>query len=500
MVIVKYLSAIFGLILASSSSLSAKEYNVKELGAVADGITLNTEVIQKAIDLATADGGGTVIIPSGMFLTGSIVLKSGVELSLQKGATLLGSSDVKDYRSISKNNWKALIMADGVERISITGKGTIDGQGRDLALHIDSLFYAGKLDSSLYQFKERRPVPHARPQIIQFANCRKIRVIGITILNSASWVQTYDMCDEVVIDKIRVESIAYWNNDGIDVIDSKNVRITNCFINSSDDGICIKSYQRSPGITAFCDSLYIANCTVRSSACAIKLGTSSFGGFRNVVIEKIKVFDTYRSAIAIECWETGIVENILVQDIKAVNTGNAVFIRLSKRSAFKDYPMGKLRNITIRNVKASVPYEQPDYNYEMRGPGLPFFHNVFPASISGIPGFDVENVTLENITISYPGRGNMAYANLPAYRLHDVPERIEEYPEFSMFGELPAWGFYVRHVSGLSMSKVKIKIRKPDYRPAVVFDDVKKLKMDDVRVVGDKKTPKIIYKDVDGKQ
>jgi Glycosyl hydrolases family 28 len=486
--------------LTMHSSILAKDYNIISYGAVADGKTLNTAAVQSAIDQAFKDGGGRVIVPSGRFMTGSIVLKSGVELHLLKGARLMGSTKISDYYAISINKWKALLMADDAHNISITGKGTIDGQGSALALHVDSLFYAGKLDSSLYQMKEKRPVPHARPQIIQFVKCNNIRVTGVTIRNSASWVQTYDLCNNILIDRIRVESVSYWNNDGMDIIDSKNVTITNCYVNSADDGICIKSYQRNGGIIVFCDSIYIANCVVRSSACAIKLGTSSFGGFKNVTIEKIKVFDTYRSAIALECWETGILENILVQDIKAVNTGNAIFIRLSKRRNFKDYPMGKLRNVTVKNVKVTVPYEQPDYDYELRGPTLPFFHNVFPASITGIPGYSVENLTLENIKIIYPGRGNKSYANLPISRLADIPEKIEDYPEFSMFGELPAWAFYVRHVDGLSMKNVKVKIRKPDYRPAFVFDDVKNLSLEAIRVVGDKKSDQKIFNQVEMKK
>lgn len=490
---IKRILPVFLLGLLGCNHLWARDYDIVSFGAKGDGITINTKAIQSAIDQAYADGGGQVIIPKGWFVTGSIVLKSGVGLHLQKGSTLLGSTDIDDYYSISWNRWKALIMADSAQSISITGKGVIDGRGRTLALRIDSLFYVGKLDSSLYQFKEKRPVPHARPQIIQFVSCSGIKVKDVTIRNSATWVQSYDLCEQITIDGIRVESVAFWNNDGIDIIDCNHVRITNSYVNASDDGICVKSYERIPGIEPGCDSIYIGNCTVRSSASAVKLGTSSFGGFSNVVIENIKVYDTYRSAIALESWETGTLENVLIQNIKALNTGNAIFIRFNKRGMFKDYPMGEFKNVTIRNVKATIPFEQPDYYYDLRGPSLPYFHNTFPASITGIPGHYIENVTLENIKITYPGRGNKAYANLPLNRLQDVPEQIEDYPEFSMFGELPAWGFYVRHVNGLVMKDVQVKILNPDYRPAFVFDDVKNLHTNSVEVIGDKKETKMIF-------
>src|SRR5690606_7213434 len=104
----------------------------------------------------------------------------------------------------------------------------------------------------------------------------------------------------------------------------------------------------------------------------------------------------------------------------------------------------------------------------MRGPDLPFFHNTFPSSITGLPGQPVENVTLENIEIRYPGRGNEGLAYMPLWRLDAVPERPADYPEFSMFGELPAWGFYVRHVDGVVFRNVRISIDAPDYRPAYV--------------------------------
>jgi hypothetical protein len=229
---------------------------------------------------------------------------------------------------------------------------------------------------------------------------------------------------------------------------------------------------------------------VRSSASAIKFGTVSYGGFKNVIIERIKVYDTFRSAIAIECVDGGFLENVLVDNIRAVNTGNAIFIRLGKRN--KSRPPGTLKNVTLRNMKVEIAFERPDYAYDIRGPALPFFHNIFPSSITGIPGHPVENVRLEHIEITYPGRGNNGMANMPLSRLDRVPERESDYPEYSMFGELPAWGLYVRHMTGLVMHDVKLRIKSPDYRPAMVFDDVRGLDLQAVEVRGDNKPKHII--------
>lgn len=477
-------------LLATWTFLFSKDHDVTQFGAVPDGVTLNTAAIQAAIDQAHSEGGGRVVFPAGRFLSGTIVVKSNVELHLSKKAVLLGSVNPKDYFKI--NRWIGLVMADQAENIAISGKGVLDGQGAELALNVDSLFYAGEIDSSKYQFQERRPIAPLRPQVIEFVKCKNISVTGVTIRNGASWVQTYDLCQGLVIDDIRVESNSYWNNDGIDVSDCSNVRITNCYVDASDDGICLKSYSIGKQI---CDSIYIGNCTVRSSASAVKFGSASYGGFTNVVVENIKVFDTFRSAIALECVDGGKLENVLVQNIKAVNTGNAIFIRLGMKRRKGD--VGTLSNVVIRNVKVKVPFEQPDYDYPLRGPALPFFHNIFPSSITGIPGHPVQNVTLENIEISYPGRGNKAYANLPLSRVEDVPEQIKLYPEFSMFGELPAWGFYVRHAEGITMKNVRIKIKEPDYRPAVVYDDVKNSKIEGIRIEGDDKAEPIFLHNVE---
>ena len=464
--------------------VNAQEFNVLDYGDVPDGKTLSTFGIQAAIEAAHLYGHGRVVIPAGFFLSGSLVVKSGVELHLLQDAVLLGSTNPDHY--IKLNRWKALVIADSENDIMITGPGTIDGQGRQLALHIDSLFYAGKLDSADYNFVEMRPMHYVRPQLIEFVNCKNITITNVTLRNASCWVQTYDQCENIIMDHVHVDSDAYWNNDGIDIQDCKKVRITNCYINAADDGICLKSQSREH----FCDSIYIAHCTVRSSASAVKFGTVSHGGFKNVTIEHIKIFDTFRSALAIECVDGGTLENILIENIDAVNTGNAIFIRLGDRSKTRD--PGLLRNITLRNITVEVAFERSDYAYEIRGPALPFFHNTFPSSITGIPGHPVENLTLENIEIIYPGRGNNGLANMPVSRLTEVPEREALYPEFSMFGELPSWGFYVRHVEGLTMKNVKISIASPDYRPAMVFDDVHLLQLKSITVHGDIKPKPII--------
>ncbi|TCN53164.1 glycoside hydrolase family 28 protein [Flavobacterium circumlabens] len=462
-----------------------KDYLVTAYGAVGDGKTLNTKAIQKAIDAANKNKGGKVVFSKGEFLSGSIVLKSGVELFFEEGAILLGSTNPEDYPKYE--GIRALIIANEAKNIAVNGKGSIDGQGRELALAIDSLHHTGVRIDPKYNYRRMRP-EDGRGKLISFVKCDSITMINITLKDSPGWVQCFTNCKNIVIDSMKVNSTAYWNNDGIDIDGCENVRITNCNVNAADDGICLKS--ESPGLQN--NNIYIANCRIRSSANAVKFGTGSYGSFKNVTIENIKVFDTFRSAIAIESVDGAEIENIKVSNITAVNTGNAILIRLGHRNG--DQP-GYIKNVSIKNVKAQIPFGRPDMDYDLRGPEVDYFHNPFPASIAGIPGHLIENVTLENIEITYPGRASKGMAYHPLSRLKDVKENINGYPEFTMFGELPSWGFYVRHVNGIEMKNIKLILEKEDFRPAFVFDDVKNLTMKAIEVPSDK-TNQIVFKDV----
>jgi polygalacturonase len=456
---------------------------VTTFGAVSDGKTLNTKAIQKAIDLANKNKGGRVVFSKGKFLSGSIILKSGVELFFEEGAILLGSTNPDDYPKYE--GVRALILAHSSKKNSISGKGIIDGQGRELALTADSLHHTGvKIDPN-YNYRRLRP-SDGRAKLVSFVKCDGIKMTNITLTNSSGWVQCFEQSSNILVDAIKVISRAYWNNDGIDIDGCENVRITNCDVNAADDGICLKS--DSPGLKN--NNIYIANCTVRSSASAVKFGTGSYGSFKNVTIENIQVFDTFRSAIAIESVDGAEIENIKISNITAVNTGNAILIRLGHRNGDKP---GYIKNVSIKNVKAQIPFGRPDINYDLRGPEVDYFHNPFPTSIAGIPGHSIENVVLEDIEITYPGRASKGMAYLPLSRLKDVNENIKGYPEFTMFGELPSWGFYVRHVNGLEMNNIKLMLEEEDFRPAFVFDDVNGLIMKNINVPSDKAN-QIIFK------
>lgn len=485
----KYLFS-FLVLLASCGFVVAESkgpvFNILDFGAKGDGKTLNTQAIQQAIDAAYDRKGGTVLIPEGRFLSGSLVMKDHVHLMLKANAVLLGSTNPYHYTTLepdgapvspnsADNSKLALLLAYEANDFSITGDGTIDGQGRELALCIDSLHHIGERVDKNYS---TRVGERFRPKIINFMLCKQVRIAGITIKNSACWVQTYEICENLVLDGITVQSRAYWNNDGMDITDCRNVRVINCHVDSADDGICLKSYY--PG---YCnDSIYIADCSVVSSASAVKFGTASWGGFRNVRVERIRVKDTFRSAIAIESVDGGFIEDVHVEDIVAENTGNAIFVRLGNRRG----KVGSIRNVYIGKMRVDVPYEDADINYDMKGPRLSFPHNPIPSSITAIPGSYVENVVLEDIEIKYPGRASKGMAYIPLWRLESVPENENHYPEYSMFGELPAWAFYIRHVKGLVMNNIRVSVVEPDFRPAFVFDDAINIDLKSIQVQPDR--------------
>lgn len=461
----------------------------------ADGVSKDTAALQAAIDAAAAQGGAKIQIPAGQYLIGAVELKSGVTLDLAKGATLLGSVDIADYYRVSASGepqLHALLYADNMQDICVMGSGTIDGQGRELALNINDLHHSGQRVEA--DFNDWRNRSNHRPSVLAFHHCQRLQILDITIKNGAFWVQHYVGCEQLLIENIKVLSDCYWNNDGIDLNDCKQVMVRDCFIHAADDAICLKSTS-GPG--NFNDDIEIRDCVLRSSANGVKFGTESQGGFRHVRIHNIVVFDTYRAAIALETVDGAFLENVDVDGVQAHHVGCALFIRLGQRNlaVATDTPPGRLQHVRIRNLRAEIAFGRADQGYEMRGPGLTAFYNPIPASISGLPDAKVSDILLENIDISYPGRGNKGQAYRPYHQLFLVPQERAAYPEYSMFGELPAYGLFVRHVQGLKLHQVRLWSREADFRPALVLDDVSDLTLRKLHLAGTQR-PQLVLQHV----
>ena len=228
-------------LLCGATQLSAKDYQVSDFGAKADGITLNTGAIQRAIDAVNERGGGRLVFGPGKYLTGSIYLKSNVTLHLERGAVLLGSTNPFDYVKDPYVRWMAMVFAMKQENIGITGKGTIDGQGFKTANNMVQYIQRGIYEDPL---KLDRPNETNRPENIYFRECTNVTITGITLRDPASWNQTYDQCKNVYVDDIYVEANSYWNNDGIDIVDCDGVVIKNSFFNGPS--LYDKTIAKSP--------------------------------------------------------------------------------------------------------------------------------------------------------------------------------------------------------------------------------------------------------------
>lgn len=464
---------LIGMIIASA--VQAKDYQITDFGAKGDGVFLNSRIIQRAIDYVSEHGGGRIVFTSGKFLTGTVYLKSNVTLHIEKDATILGSTNPFDYIHDPYIQWTSLIYALKQENVGVTGSGTIDGQGFTTSYKMCEYVNLGIVEDPM---KLDRPHESKRHQNIYFRECRNTTVKDVTLRNPGGWNETYDQCTNVLVEGITVDSKSYWNNDGIDVVDCDSVIIRNCFIDAADDVFCFKSHSAKH----ICQNVLLENCVGRSSANGIKFGTMSLGGFKNFVIRNVKIYDTFRSAITFASVDGGAIENILVDSITSINTGNVIFLRTGLRH--NGDRIGYMRNIHIKNVKADVPLTKPDAGYSYEGPVEDLPRNISPASIVGIPDIPIENVTIENVEITYPGGGNpnYAYRGTSPAELDSIPEMISYYPEFSQFKELPAWAFYIRHAKGITLKNITFNAKEKDYRPAIVTNDVKGLKLQNVKI------------------
>ncbi len=269
-------------------ALALAPINIRDFGAVGDGSSICTNAIQRAIDFA-AIGHGVVEVPAGKFVSGTIHLRSRVELHLDKGAVLLGSPHRSDYE---KGVWYAFVMAANVEDIRITGPGTIDGNGAIVSEDVKRMVHIGQLSIPPGRW---RPSEIERPEVIEVTKCRNVKVDGIEIRGGSGWTEVYRDWVNLAVHGVRVNANAYWNNDGVDVVDCQNVHVSDCDINADDDGICLKSDDHKTA----CENVLIEHCRIRSSASAVKFGTASVGGFRHVRVRDIHVHDTFRSAVAL---------------------------------------------------------------------------------------------------------------------------------------------------------------------------------------------------------
>ncbi|WP_143308689.1 rhamnogalacturonidase [Chitinophaga vietnamensis] len=435
-------------------------FNVKDYGAAGDGKTLDTKAIESAISAASGAGGGTVYFPAGNYLTYTIHLKNNICLFIDQGAVILAAEPVNEkgydepepnafdaYQDFGHSHWRnSLIYGEGVHDIAIMGTGLIWGKG---------LVRNNKVPAG------------GGNKAISLKRCYNITLRDISILHGGHFAILATGADNMIIDNLKIDT----NRDGMDIDCCKNVRVSNCSVNSPyDDGICLKS-SYGLGEARATENVTITNCFVSgydegslldgtfkreekkysdgNPTGRIKMGTESNGGFKNVTISNC-VFD-YCRGLALETVDGGLLEDVTITNITMRDIMNApIFVRLGARMRGpEDTPVGACRRIIISNIVA--------YNIDPRNGAI----------ISGIPGHDVEDLHLSNIKLYYKGGGTAEQAK------REVPEFEKDYPEPYRFGVMPSSGFFIRHVNNLKLRDVEVYYQQADQRPAFIIDQVK---------------------------
>lgn len=434
----------------SAVASGGRVFNVRAFGAVGDGKTFDTDAINAAIDACTESGGGIVYVAPGTYLCKSIVLKSNVTLYLDTGALIQSSSGAEDFATSPHRH---LIYAREAQNITITGGGRIDGAGEAFWTKVEDRQPREEwADVATYDYKG---VKGRANTMLDFFRVTNLRIEKVHLTNAAAWSLKPMECTNVVIDGITLTTPVYGpNTDGIDATGCTNLVISNCVIHCGDDALCFKSEGRRGDPPAISRNILITNCVVSTACNGFKFGTNTYGGFENVVLSNCTFYAPPESrlnqrpisAIALEMVDGGWVDGVTISNIQITNARCPIFIRRGNRRPPADEAKNYLRNVVIDGVQATG--------------------GITPSSITGLPDKPVENVTLSDVVLESVEDGEAAWAD------REIPEQEKSYPEARMFGRLPGYGLYARHVRGLRLRNLELRCGPKEQRPAIVMDDV----------------------------
>lgn len=355
------LSLFFACILLSAHSFfKPKEYVITTYGATGNGETLNTLAIQKTIDACASAGGGIVVIPNGVFVSGAIFLKQGVSLRVEKGGILKGSVNREDYPQI-RTRWEgtemmymaALVNADSVSNLTISGEGTIDGSGDAWVKRINST-----RDTAARTLKRWE-----RPRLIGIQNSKKIKVSGLKLNNQAVWCVHILYCEDVELDGLSITADHNIpSSDGMDIDSSKKIRITDCYIDVNDDCISIKSGKDEDGLRVNrpSEDIIIQNCRFGYGHGGVAMGSETSGGIKNVLIKDCIAESGNWAPIRFKSQPSrgGVVENITYENFTLNNTRKAVEFNMAWRMVGPVKAPAKVlpivRNVKLINISGNV--------------------------------------------------------------------------------------------------------------------------------------------------
>lgn len=358
----------------------AQKFNITDFNAIPDGITINTTFIQRAIDSCSASGGGTVYVPSGIFVTGTIMLKSNVNLYLESGSELKGSSNINDYKAYKSPTFDSathygIIYSHQSQNVSITGQGTINGNEEDFFLWDQSK----KIEWGGSEFTRQKsnyrkvvsgigdgpvvPKPNRPRQMIIFSECKNVLVRDVKLIKSTFWTLHFADCDGVIASGIKIwNSLETPNSDGIDITSCNNVIVSDCDIRTGDDAIAITGYAHHFELPGFndtrhtSDNITITNCNLQSRSSAIRIGFLDQNSVRNIHINNINITNSNRG-IGIFVRDEGSVENVTISQV-VISTrlhtgdwwGNGEPIHISAVRGNENIKMGTIKNITFRDI------------------------------------------------------------------------------------------------------------------------------------------------------
>jgi len=410
---------------------------ITELGAVGDGVTSNTAIINEAIEKVHAAGGGQVIVPPGTFFSGSIVLKDNVHLYMESGSKIFGSGDPADYPN------GALVFANHADNIGVEGHGIIE---------ITQPFDEAK-----------------RPNVINMESCSNVTVRDVSLYDhGAAWVTLFSRCFNVTLDGIIIESRDCDNGDGLDFWGSTNVSISNCKIRAGDDAIGLKT-----GPDAACVNFMITNCVLNSNWAGVRIGPESWGDMRNITISNC-VFNDCSDALKIQHVAECQMEDMVFSNLVMVNTCRALCMTYSPlikhMTGDPNQYLGKMRRMRFSNIIAKN--------------GGRAAHQRFHAEqmiIQGMPGAPIEDISFDNVQFICSGDGKVDELNGILAPDHSYYENF--YPEF-LPGDLrygadnthPAACMYINHASNLKFMNCVFNTIVPDERPAIIANDVHNMK------------------------